>query len=79
MTSPTSSPFHLGTDPWVLWAKAEVQLFHLQKENTHLVGLLGGVNEIIAVSRRLYSTIEVCAIIIFEGLEQFMQFCSPSI
>lgn len=66
MTSPTSPPFHLGTDPWVLWVKAEFQLSHLQKETTRRIGLLG-VSEIIAVSYKSYSTIEVCAVIIFDG------------
>lgn len=59
-------PFHLGTDPWVPWAKAPLQFSHLQRENAHLTGLLGGAKEITAVRCKLYSAIKVCAIVVSE-------------
>ena len=66
MTFPTNSPFHLDADPWRHWGKAELQFSHLQKENTHVIELLGARNEIIAVRLQLRNPLKICAVIVFD-------------
>lgn len=66
VTCPTSSPGQLGAEPWEPRDRAELQFSFRQKGDTRLIGLLGGLNEIIAGSCKFYSTVKVCAIITFD-------------